>query len=182
MSSSYINDTGTKLLSLIVGLRKDFNLLAINLSNKIPAAVEMFRTVPTTASYSNEILLSAISTATIAVPFTADGSGVVTSNNTISANVNSAVSFTGQIIAKQASTNNVATWSISGAVVVGGALATIAFVGTPTITVISNVPGWPTPTISLNVTTGSVVLGTPVITTGPVTFTASVHGPGITGY
>jgi len=67
---------------------------------------------------------------------------------------NSCFSVKGRIVGKQSGSTNVGVWDIDFIIVRGTTAATTALVGTPSITVITNIPVWGTPTVTANTTLG----------------------------
>jgi hypothetical protein len=76
------------------------------------------------------------------------------SNQVILSN-NSAYGFTGTIIAKQAGSTNAALWKVEG-LLVRGASAGATVLLSPTITLVSNVPNWGTPTLAADTSNGGL--------------------------
>lgn len=76
------------------------------------------------------------------------------SNQVILSN-NSAYGFTGTILAKQAGSTNAAYWKVEG-LLVRGASAGATVLLSPTITLVSNVPGWGTPTLAADTSNGGL--------------------------
>jgi len=78
-------------------------------------------------------------------------SGIVLQNNNV-------FRFKGSIVGKQTGTTNIGVWDIDGIVVRGTSAATTTIVGTPTITSISNLSTWGTPTITADTTNGGLTI------------------------
>jgi len=67
---------------------------------------------------------------------------------------NSLMRIKGSIQGKQSGSVNCAVWDIDAVLVRGTSAGTFAIVGTPTVTLITNVPAWGTPTLTANTTIG----------------------------
>lgn len=83
-----------------------------------------------------------------------DSSAAGLSNQVILQN-QSAYGFTGTIIAKQAGSTNAAFWKVEGLLVRGANAGTTVLLS-PTITLVSNVPNWGTPTLAADTTNGGL--------------------------
>lgn len=79
-----------------------------------------------------------------------------TTNQFILAN-NTAMAFTGIIVGKQLSSTNCASWKIEG-LVVRGANAASTVVVYSLVTLMSNAPGWGTPTLTADTTNGGLAV------------------------
>lgn len=77
-------------------------------------------------------------------------SGIVLQNNNV-------FRFRGSIVGKQTGTTNIAVWDIEGVVVRGTSAATTTLV-VPNINLITNAPGWGTPTITADTTNGGLTI------------------------
>lgn len=66
------------------------------------------------------------------------------------------IRFKGTITGKQSGSINIGVWDIDGIIVRGANAGTTTLVGTPTITSISNLSGWGTPTITADTTNGAL--------------------------
>jgi len=100
-------------------------------------------------SQCSKFLLKARTTDAASTALTTNAA-VVSTNNQIVAQINQAVSFKGRIIGKQSGVTNVGIWDIEGTIV-RSSVGSDSFIGTPTVTTISNLNGWGNPTISLNI-------------------------------
>ena len=67
---------------------------------------------------------------------------------------NSCFSVKGRIIGKKSGSTDVGVWDIDFIIVRGTTAAATSIVGTPSITVITNIPAWGTPTVTANTTLG----------------------------
>jgi hypothetical protein len=67
---------------------------------------------------------------------------------------NSCFSVKGRIVGKKSGSIDVGVWDLDFIIVRGTTAATTALVGTPSITVITNIPAWGTPTVTANTTLG----------------------------
>ena len=67
---------------------------------------------------------------------------------------NSCFSVKGRIVGKKSGSTDVGVWDLDFIIVRGTTAATTALVGTPSITVITNIPTWGTPTVTANTTLG----------------------------
>ena len=85
---------------------------------------------------------------------TTNGAGISGTNELLLQN-NNTFNYTGTILGKQSGSTNVASWSISGLAVRGATAATTTLV-INNINLISNAPGWGTPTVSANTTFGEL--------------------------
>lgn len=112
-----------------------------------------------------DYMLRATTTSATPVIATADGAAASASNGVVLSN-NSAYAFHGFVVAKQASSTNVAAWEVKG-LIVRGANAAATTLTTSSVTAISNVPGWTGPSLSANTTLGSLE----VLMTGPAATT-----------
>ena len=92
-------------------------------------------------------------TATVLVIDSAN-SATPASDNQFTLPNNSLMRIKGSIQGKQSGSVNCAVWDIDAVLVRGTSAGTFAIVGTPTVTLITNVPAWGTPTLTANTTIG----------------------------
>lgn len=85
----------------------------------------------------------------------ATGQNAASGANQLIVQNNSAISFTGMIAAKQSASTNSAAWKIEGLIVRGTTAASTTVVAS-TVTVVSNVPTWGTPTLTADTTLGGL--------------------------
>lgn len=100
-------------------------------------------------SQCSKFLLKARTTDAASTALTTNAA-VVSTANQIVPQINQAVSFKGRIIGKQSGVTNVGIWDIEGTIV-RSSIGSESFIGTPTVTTISNLNGWGNPTITINI-------------------------------
>jgi len=109
------------------------------------------------------ISLTARTATATATTLTVGGSAASTTNQVILRN-QSAYRFKGTIIGKESGSSNVAAWDIDGLIVRTTSAATTSLV-VGNVNLVSNIPGWGTPTLAADTTNG----GLRVQVTGAVT-------------
>lgn len=103
-------------------------------------------------SQKSNFITTAFTTSTTPVSFT-------TYNGTAIALVlqnNNSIRFKGMIVARQSGSTNTSAWDFDGIIQRGANAASTTIVGTPTISVITNIPAWGNPTLTANTVTGGL--------------------------
>jgi hypothetical protein len=103
-------------------------------------------------SQKSNLITTAFTTSTTPVSFT-------TYNGTAIALVlqnNNSIRFRGMIVARQSGSTNTSAWDFDGIIQRGANAASTTIVGTPTISVITNIPTWGNPTLTANTATGGL--------------------------
>jgi hypothetical protein len=103
-------------------------------------------------SQKSNLITTAFTTSTAPVSFT-------TYNGTAIALVlqnNNSIRFKGMIVARQSGSTNTCAWDFDGIIQRGANAASTTIVGTPTISVITNIPAWGNPTLTANTVTGGL--------------------------
>lgn len=105
-------------------------------------------------SQTSLFVLRAETATNTATTVTTNGSGAF-SNNQVILSDDSAYRFKGIIVGKETGTLNVAAWDVDGFIVRGTGVATAQLV-IGNVNLVSNIPGWGTPTLAADTTNGGL--------------------------
>lgn len=124
-------------------------------------------------SQYSKFILKRRTTGNTATTLTTDNGAAGAANQVILSN-QSAYGFTGTIVGKQSGSTNAAMWKVEG-LIVRGANAASTVLTTSTVTLVSNAPGWGTPTLAADTTNGGLQVQVIGATTTNIQWTAVIE-------
>lgn len=122
---------------------------------------------------TSKFVLRERTTGNTATTLTTDSSAASTNNQVILSN-QSAYGFTGTIVGKQSGSTNAAMWKVEG-LIARGANAASTVLTTSTVTLVSNAPGWGTPTLAADTTNGGLQIQVIGATTTNIQWTGVIE-------
>jgi hypothetical protein len=113
-------------------------------------------------------------TDTTATILTLDSNTTVTGDNMIYLSNNSAYGFTGTIVGKQSGSTNACMWKVTGLIARGAnaASTTLTF---SSVDLVSNAPGWGTPTLAADTTNGGLQVQVVGLAATNIQWTATIE-------